>query len=184
MSFQGATVITSSASAILIVGDTIVTWPWGSFPVDNATLNHFFSPHHPLPLIPVGTNPLHLAALHQYGSNNPLGVHSKMDKITSYPYFYMKDLVGRVASANLFSIWISCAPNVLGHPNNYIAANPMATLPHIVSEWYFSPIYAIPRSIPDKLGGVAVVALVFSPLLALPLMKSSYVRSSSSRPIY
>nr|QXE43803.1 apocytochrome b [Cephalotaxus sinensis]BDG69799.1 apocytochrome b [Cephalotaxus harringtonia var. wilsoniana] len=184
MSFRGATVITSSASAIPVVGDTTVTWLWGGFPVDNATLNRFSSPHYSLPFIPVGASLLHLAALHQYGSNNPLGVHSKMDKIAFYPYFYVKDLVGRVASAIFFSIWISCAPNVLGHPDNYIPANPMATPPHIVPEWYFPPIHAIPRSIPDKLGGVAAIALVFPSLLALPFMKSSYVRSSSFRPIY
>ncbi|VAH30862.1 unnamed protein product [Triticum turgidum subsp. durum] len=106
MSFCGATVITSLASAIPVVGDTIVTWLWGGFSVDNATLNRFFSLHHLLPLILVGASLLHLAALHQYGSNNPLGVHSEMDKIASYPYFYVKDLVGRVASAIFFSIWI------------------------------------------------------------------------------
>ena len=106
MSFWGATVITSLASAIPVVGDTIVTWLWGGFSVDNATLNRFFSLHHLLPLILVGASLLHLAALHQYGSNNPLGVHSEMDKIASYPYFYVKDLVGRVASAIFFSIWI------------------------------------------------------------------------------
>lgn len=60
----------------------------------------------------------------------------------------------------------------------------MSTPPHIVPEWYFLPIYAILRSIPDKLGGVAAIALVFISLLALPFMKSSYVRSSSFRPIY
>ena len=87
MSFWGATVITSLASAIPVVGDTIVTWLWGGFSVDNATLNRFFSLHHLLPLILVGASLLHLAALHQYGSNNPLGVHSEMDKIASYPYF-------------------------------------------------------------------------------------------------
>ena len=105
MSFWGATVITSLASAIPVVGDTIVTWLWGGFSVDNATLNRFFSLHHLLPLILVGASLLHLAALHQYGSNNPLGVHSEMDKIASYPYFYVKDLVGRVASAIFCSIW-------------------------------------------------------------------------------
>jgi ubiquinol-cytochrome c reductase cytochrome b subunit len=83
MSFWGATVITSLASAIPVVGDTIVTWLWGGFSVDNATLNRFFSLHHLLPLILVGASLLHLAALHQYGSNNPLGVHSEMDKIAS-----------------------------------------------------------------------------------------------------
>ena len=110
MSFWGATVITSLASAIPVVGDTIVTWLWGGFSVDNATLNRFFSLHHLLPLILVGASLLHLAALHQYGSNNPLGVHSEMDKIASYPYYYVKDLVGRVASAIFFSIWIFFAP--------------------------------------------------------------------------
>lgn len=184
MSFWGATVITSLASAIPVVGDTIVTWLWGGFSVDNATLNRFFSLHYLLPFILVGASLLHLAALHQYGSNNPLGVHSKMDKIAFYPYFYVKDLVGWVAFAIFFSIWIFCAPNVLGHPDNYIPANPMATPPHIVPEWYFLPIYAILRSIPDKLFGVAAIALVFLSLLALPFMKSSYVRSSSFRPIY
>jgi ubiquinol-cytochrome c reductase cytochrome b subunit len=158
MSFWGATVITSLASAIPGVGDTIVTWLWGGFSVDNATLNRFFSLHHLLPFILVGASLLHLAALHQYGSNNPLGVHSEMDKIAFYPYLYVKDLVGWVAFAIFSSIWIFYAPNVLGHPDNYIPANPMSTPPHIVPEWYFLPIHAILRSIPDKAGGVAAIA--------------------------
>ena len=85
---------------------------------------------------------------------------------------------------SFFSIWIFYAPNVLGHPDNYIPANPMSTPPHIVPEWYFLPIYAILRSIPDKSGGVAAIALVFICLLALHFFKSMYVRSSSFRPIY
>nr|QJH92085.1 apocytochrome b [Podocarpus macrophyllus] len=184
MSFWGATVITSLASAIPVVGDTIVTRLWGGFSVDNATLNRFFSLHYSPPFIPVGASPPHPAALHQYGSNNPLGVHPKMDKIAFHPYSYVKDLVGRVAFAISSSIWIFYAPNVSGHPDNYIPANPMATPPHIVPEWHPPPIHAIPRSIPDKLGGVAAIAPVFISLLALPLMRSSYVRSSSFRPIY
>ncbi|KAI3664525.1 hypothetical protein L1987_89726 [Smallanthus sonchifolius] len=184
MSFWGATVITSLASAIPVVGDTIVTWLWGGFSVDNATLNRFFSLHHLLPFLLVGASLLHLAALHQYGSNNPLGVHSEMDKIASYPYFYVKDLVGWVAFAIFSSIFIFYAPNVLGHPDNYIPANPMPTPPHIVPEWYFLPIHAILRSIPDKAGGVAAIAPVFICLLALPFFKSMYVRSSSFRPIH
>lgn len=184
MSFWGATVITSLASAIPVVGDTIVTWLWGGFSVDNATLNRFFSLHHLLPFLLVGASLLHLAALHQYGSNNPLGVNSEMDKIAFYPYFYVKDLVGWVAFAIFFSIWIFYAPNVLGHPDNYIPANPMSTPPHIVPEWYFLPIHAILRSIPDKSGGVAAIAPVFICLLALPFFKSMYVRSSSFRPIH
>src|SRR3954462_6941426 len=82
MSFWGATVITSLASAIPLVGDTIVTWLWGGFSVDNATLNRFFSLHYLLPFIIAGASIVHIAALHQYGSNNPLGTNSSVDKIS------------------------------------------------------------------------------------------------------
>ncbi|KAI3848649.1 hypothetical protein MKX03_010359 [Papaver bracteatum] len=174
MSFWGATVITSLASAIPIVGYTIVTWIWGGFSVDNATLNRFF----------IGISVLHLSALHQYGSNNPLYVHAKMNKIALYPYLYVKDLVGCVAFDIFFSFWIFYAPNVLGHPCNYIPANMMSTPAHIVPEWYFLHVYAILRSIPDKAVGVDAIALVSICLLALPFMKSLYVPSSSFRPIY
>jgi Cytochrome b/b6/petB/Cytochrome b(C-terminal)/b6/petD len=132
-----ATVITSLASAIPVVGDSIVTWLWGGFSVDNATLNRFFSLHYLLPFIIAAVSLLHIAALHQYGSNNPLGINSSVDKIAFYPYFYVKDLVGWVAFALFFSIFVFFAPNVLGHPDNYIPANPMSTPAHIVPEWYF-----------------------------------------------
>ncbi|CAJ1947740.1 unnamed protein product [Sphenostylis stenocarpa] len=158
MSFWGATVIISLASAIPVVGDTIVTWLWGGYSVDNATLNCFFSLHHLLPFLLVGVGLLHLATLHQYRSNNPLGVHSEMDQISFYPYFYVKDLVGWVSFAIFFSIWIFYAPNVLGHHDNYIPANLMPTPPHIVPEWYFLPIHAILRSIPDKSRGAPVLS--------------------------
>ena len=183
MSFWGATVITSLASAIPVVGDSIVTWLWGGFSVDNATLNRFFSLHYLLPFLITGVTILHLAALHQYGSNNPLGVNASVDKISFYPYFYVKDLVGWIAFGLFFSVFVFYAPNVLGHPDNYIPANPMSTPAHIVPEWYFLPVYAILRSIPNKLGGVLAIALVFACLFALPFINTSYVRSSSFRPL-
>lgn len=184
MSFRGATVITSSASAIPVVGDTIATRPRGGFSVDNATSNRSSSPHYLLPSIIAGAAIPHLAASHQYGSNNPSGINSSVDKIAFYPYFYVKELVGWVAFAISFSISVSYAPNVLGHPDNYIPANPMSTPAHIVPERYSSPVYAILRSIPNKLGGVAAIGLVFVSLFALPFINTSYVRSSSSRPIH
>ena len=184
MSFWGATVITSLASAIPIVGDEITHWLWGGFSVDNATLNRFFSLHYLLPFIIAGASVVHLAALHQYGSNNPLGSLSTVDKVPFYPYFYVKDLLGWVCFAVFFAIFIFFYPNLLGHPDNYIPANPMSTPAHIVPEWYFLPVYAILRSIPNKLGGVAAIALVFISLLALPFLNTSSIRSSSFRPIY
>jgi ubiquinol-cytochrome c reductase cytochrome b subunit len=72
--------------------------------------------------------------LHQYGSNNPLGINSSVDKIAFYFYFYIRDLVGWVGFAIFFSIFVFYAPNVLGHPNNYIPTNPMSTPAHIMAE--------------------------------------------------
>lgn len=184
MSFWGATVITSLASAIPVVGDTIVTWLWGGFSVDNATLNRFFSLHYLLPFILVGASVVHLAALHQYGSGNPLGINVAVDKIRFYPYFYVKDLVAWIAFAIFFSVFVYFYPNLLGHPDNYIPANPMSTPAHIVPEWYFLWVYAILRSIPNKLAGVAAIALVFISLLALPFINTSPIRSSNFRPLY
>ena len=184
MSFWGATVITSLASAIPVVGDEITHWLWGGFSVDNATLNRFFSLHYLLPFIIAGASIVHLAALHQYGSNNPLGTLGTVDKVPFYPYFYAKDLVGWVAFAFFFSLFVYFYPNLLGHPDNYIPANPMSTPAHIVPEWYFLPVYAILRSIPNKLGGVAAIALVFISLLALPFLNTSAIRSSSFRPLH
>lgn len=184
MSFWGATVITSLASAIPVVGDQIVTWLWGGFSVDNATLNRFYSLHYLLPFLIASFSIVHLAALHQYGSNNPLGSESTIDKIAFYPYFYVKDLVGWCVFAILFSLFVYFMPNVLGHPDNYMPANPMSTPAHIVPEWYFLWVYAILRSIPSKLGGVAAIALVFVALLALPFIHTSQTRSSTFRPLY
>jgi ubiquinol-cytochrome c reductase cytochrome b subunit len=184
MSFWGATVITSLASAIPVVGNDITFWLWGGFSVDNATLNRFFSLHYLLPFIIAGASVVHLAALHQYGSNNPLGVNSLVDKVGFYPYLYTKDLVGWVSFAIFFSIFVFWFPNVLGHSDNYIPANPMSTPAHIVPEWYFLPTYAILRSIPNKLGGVLASGGVCACLFALPIINTSPIRSSSFRPIY
>jgi len=184
MSFWGATVITSLASAIPVVGDSIVTWLWGGFSVDNATLNRFFSLHYLLPFIIAGASIIHIAALHQYGSNNPLGIDSHVDKMAFHPYCVLKDVVAWVTFGIFFAVFVYFAPNFLGHPDNYIPANPMSTPAHIVPEWYFLWVYAILRSIPNKLGGVAAIGAVFACLLALPWLQRSEVRSSLFRPIH
>jgi len=185
MSFWGATVITNLASAIPLIGPAIVEWLWGGFSVDNATLNRFFSLHYLLPFGILGAVLLHLGELHREGSNNPLGIHGKdVDKVTFAPYFLTKDLFFFWGFVLFFSYFIFLDPNVLGHPDNYIEANPMVTPAHIVPEWYFLPFYAILRSIPDKLGGV--IAMVGGILinLALPLLNTSNIRSSFFRPLH
>jgi ubiquinol-cytochrome c reductase cytochrome b subunit len=75
-------------------------------------------------------------------------------------------------------------PNWLGHSDNYIPADSILTPAHIVPEWYFLPFYAILRSIPNKLGGVAAMGLSIASLLALPFLDFSKVDSPKFRPIY
>jgi quinol-cytochrome oxidoreductase complex cytochrome b subunit len=184
MSFWGATVITNLFSAVPIFGFMIVEWLWGGFSVDNATLNRFFSLHYFLPFIIAGLSILHLSLLHHVGSNNPLGVNQRI-KITSFfPYFYIKDLFYLFIFLIVYLLFVFFIPNELGHPDNYITANPMVTPAHIVPEWYFLPFYAILRSIPDKLGGVLAMFGSIVILMALPLLTTSKIRSTKFRPIF
>jgi len=184
MSFWGATVITNLASAIPFVGNAIVEWLWGGFSVDNATLNRFFSLHFLLPFLIAGLTIVHLALLHEHGSNNPLGIESTVDKISFYPYFYVKDLFAFFGFITIFAGFVFYFPNLMGHPDNYIPANPMVTPAHIVPEWYFLPFYAILRSIPDKLGGVAAMGGALVILFAIPFINTSEIRSSQFRPLF
>jgi len=186
MSFWGATVITNLFSAFPIVGESIVTWLWGGFSVDNPTLNRFFSLHFILPFVIVGAVLLHLVSLHTSGSNNPTGVKlkTKKDSIPFHPYFTIKDMVGFVAFFLVFGYFSFFYPNSLGHPDNYIPANPMVTPPHIVPEWYFLPFYAILRAVPDKLGGVLMMFGAIALLFALPFLDRSKTVSGAYRPLF
>jgi len=84
---------------------------------------------------------VHLALLHKDGSNNPLGIDSKGDKIPFYPYFVIKDLFAFFCFLTFFGIFVFYFPNALGHPDNYIPADPMQTPAHIVPEWYKQEVY-------------------------------------------
>lgn len=184
MSFWGATVITNLFSAIPLVGNTIVQWLWGGFSVDNATLNRFFSLHYLMPFAIAGLTIVHLSLLHKDGSNNPIGIDSAIDRVPFYPYFYVKDLFSFIIFVVVCSTFVFFYPNAMGHPDNYIPANPMVTPPHIVPEWYFLPFYAILRSIPDKLGGVIAMGGALVILLFLPFIHQSEIRSAAFRPLY
>ncbi|KAK1928404.1 cytochrome b (mitochondrion) [Phytophthora citrophthora] len=184
MSFWGATVITNLFSAIPLIGKDIVDWLWGGFAVDNPTLNRFFSLHFTFPFVIVGAVLIHLILLHEVGSNNPLGITLKTENIPFYPYFYTKDLFGLMVLFLVFFIFIFYYPNTLGHPDNYIEANPMKTPLHIVPEWYFLPFYAILRSIPNKIGGVIAMFGSLIILLTIPFTNSSEIRSTAFRPIF
>ena len=185
MSFWGATVITNLFSAFPIVGEWIVQLLWGGFSVDNPTLNRFFSLHYLLPFVIVGVVFLHIVALHITGSNNPLGIEPKgpQDTLPFHPYYTAKDSFGLVIYLIVFAVLVFFAPNYLGHPDNYIPADPLVTPAHIVPEWYFLPFYAILRAVPDKLGGVLMMFGSIALLFVLPWLDSSPVRSMRFRPL-
>ena len=84
----------------------------------------------------------------------------------------------------IFSGFVFFSPNVLGHSDNYIPANPLVTPAHIVTEWYLLPFYAILRSVPDKLGGVILMFGSIFILFVLPWLDTSKVRSAVFRPMY
>jgi quinol-cytochrome oxidoreductase complex cytochrome b subunit len=184
MSFHGTVVITNLFGAIPLIGPSITTWLWGGFAVDNPTLNRFFSLHYLLPFAIAGVVILHIWALHVPGNNNPTGVNvkSKEDTVPFHPYYTVKDGFAISVFLLLYGSFVFYNPNILGHADNYIPANPLVTPAHIVPEWYFLPFYAILRAVPDKLGGVILMFGAIAVLFVLPWLDTSKVRSMRYRP--
>jgi len=187
MSFWAATVITNLFSAIPLVGESITSWLWGGYAVGSPTLTRFFSLHYLFPFLIFGLVILHIWALHIPGNNNPVGIDIKKpskETVPFHPYIIIKDFYALLIFLIIFSGFVFFVPNVLGHPDNYIEANPMVTPSHIVPEWYLLPFYAILRSVPDKLGGVVVMFAAVFILMFLPWLDTSKVRSAVFRPLY
>lgn len=193
MSFWGATVITNLFSAIPVVGEPIKTLLWGGFAVDNPTLNRFYALHYLLPFLIAGAVILHIWALHVPGNANPSGVEVKdvkKDTLPFHPYYTVKDGFAIVLFLILFATFVFYMPNALGHPDNYIMADPLVTPAHIVPEWYFLPFYAMLRAIDfnflfisSKLGGVIVMFGSILIWFVVPWLDRSKVRSMRYRPM-
>nr|UUC08069.1 cytochrome b [Discoporella cookae] len=179
MSYWAATVITNLVSAIPYCGTTIVNWLWGGFSVSNATLTRFYAFHFMLPFIIAVLSMSHILFLHQSGSSNPLGILSTKSTMNFHPYFSVKDMIG------FCMMWLALGyitlfnPNLLIDPENYIPANPLVTPTHIQPEWYFLPMYAVLRSIPNKLGGIIALIMSIGILYLLPLTMKPLKQSNA-----
>ena len=187
MSFWAATVITNLFSAVPLIGESITNWLWGGFAVDSPTLTRFYALHYLFPFLILGLVILHIWALHIPGNNNPVGIDVKKpskDTVPFHPYIVIKDLYALLIFLILFAFFVFYAPNLLGHPDNYIEANPLVTPTHIVPEWYLLPFYAILRSVPDKLLGVIAMFASIFVLVILPWLDTSKIRSAVFRPMY
>jgi len=176
--------------------------PWGLLggpAVDNATLNRFFSLHYLLPFVIVGLVAVHIWAFHTTGNNNPTGVEVRRkskaeaakDTVPFWPYYVIKDLFALVVILVIFMAVVGFMPNYLGHPDNYIPANALATPAHIVPEWYYLPFYAILRAITfdilfldAKFLGVLAMFGAIAVMALAPWTDTSPVRSGRYRPMF
>ncbi|MEM9437867.1 MAG: cytochrome b N-terminal domain-containing protein [Pseudomonadota bacterium] len=210
MSFHGTAVITGLFGTIPFIGEALQTWLLGASAVGQPALNRFFSLHYLLPFVIAGLVIVHIWAFHTTGNNNPTGVEvrrtskeeAERDTLPFWPYFVIKDLYAMAVILLVFFAVVGFMPNYLGHPDNYIEANPLATPSHIVPEWYFLPFYAILRAFtPDvwlvmgvnwitggiieadffgvlaMFGAIAVMAIA-------PWLDTSTVRSGRYRPMF
>ncbi|NBB99205.1 MAG: cytochrome b [Alphaproteobacteria bacterium] len=210
MSFWGATVITGLFGAIPGIGEMLQTWLLGGPAVGNATLTRFFSLHYLLPFVILGLSILHIWAFHTTGNNNPTGVdvrrtskeEAAKDTLPFWPYFVIKDLFALAVIFALFWALVGFMPQFLGHPDNYIEANPLVTPSHIVPEWYFLPFYAILRAFTSDVWVVmavnwlsfGIIDAAFFGVLAMfgsifvmalvPWLDTSNVRSGRYRPMF
>lgn len=201
MSFWGATVITGFFSAIPLIGTSIQELLLGGYAVGNPTLNRFFSLHYLLPFMIAGVVVLHVWALHVTGQSNPTGVEVKnfrKETVPFTPYATLKDALAMVLFFIVFAWFVFYLPDYMGHPDNYIPADPLVTPAHIVPEWYFLPFYAILRAITfnieipltgivlidSKLGGVIAMFGSIIVLFFLPWLDTSKVRSARYRPLF
>lgn len=90
--------------------------------------------HFILPFIILVFVILHIFLVHLVGSTNPLRGVNRTDQQFFVSYFATKDLFGFLIFFFFFCSLIIYFPNYLGHPDNYIPANPLVTPAHIVPE--------------------------------------------------
>jgi ubiquinol-cytochrome c reductase cytochrome b subunit len=181
MSYWGAQVIVNLFGAIPFIGPDLAIWIRGDYVVSDATLNRFFAFHViAVPLVLLALVGAHLLALHEVGSNNPDGCEIKnakdpktgipLDSVPFHPYYTVKDTFGVTVFLVVFAIVVFFIPEGGGYfleANNFIAADPLKTPPHIAPVWYFTPFYSILRATTDDFvrwvltpGVIAFAALI------------------------
>lgn len=179
-------VITNLLTVIPYVGHDIVQYIYGSFNIGNATLTRFYALHYILPIIIAALSLAHLITLHNKGGSNPLGINTARSTtfINFHPYYTIKDLFGIFMFLFVFIILVFFYPNLLGHTDNYIPANPMVTPTHITPEFYLLFYYMGLRAIPNKTLGVIALLSFILILLLLPFLHKGIINTSKFRPIF
>jgi ubiquinol-cytochrome c reductase cytochrome b subunit len=190
MSYWGAQVIVNLFGAIPFIGPDLAIWIRGDYVVSDATLNRFFAFHViAVPLALLALVGAHLLALHEVGSNNPDGVEIKnakdpktgipLDSVPFHPYYTVKDTFGVAVFLVVFSIVVFFMPEGGGYfleANNFIAADPLKTPPHIAPVWYFTPYYSILRATTESFIWALALGVVGMASLVIWSVKNARIR--------
>lgn len=197
MSYWGAQVIISLFGAIPYIGESLEVWVRGDYYISGATISRFFALHVvALPLILIALVFMHLVALHEVGAGNPEGIDIEkhldnygvpLDSVPFFPYKVLNALVGIGVFMIVFSVIMFFFPEMGGYfleKANFVEANPLSTPEHIAPVWYYSPYYAMLRAVPDKLGGLIVMAGAIAILFVVPWLDRSKVASIRYKGVY
>jgi len=171
ISFWGATVIINLLR-VLPIGKDLVTWLWGGFYVSSFTCSFFYAVHFLVPFVVLAIAGVHLLLLHFTGSRIPAGLSLRsVLKIKFTHIFTLKDAVN-MALLWGFWLWLLWLPDWSADPVNFVVSDISNSPLHIQPEWYFLHLYAILRSIPNKVGGLIGFALALVLLVRLAFRSS------------
>ena len=197
MSYWGAQVIISLFGAIPYIGESLEVWVRGDYYISGSTVSRFFALHVvALPLMLIALVFMHLVALHEVGAGNPEGIDIEehldedgvpLDSVPFFPYKVLNALVGIGVFMTVFAIIMFFFPEAGGYfieKANFEEANPLSTPEHIAPVWYYSPYYAMLRAVPDKLGGLIVMAGAIAILFVVPWLDRSKVNSIRYKGIF
>lgn len=175
MSFWGATVIINLLR-VLPIGKILVIWLWGGFYVSFFTCRFFYAAHFLVPFVVLAIAGVHLILLHFRGRRTPGGLSSVL-KIKFTHLFLFKDLVNIILLWFIL-VWALSSPDWSADPVNFVPRDLSRSPIHIQPEWYFLHLYAVLRSIPNKLGGLVgfVIAIIILRTLAFVQSKQGINR--------
>jgi len=131
--FWAVVVITSLFSVIPFLGEIVVFWVWGGFVVRGLSVSFFFTLHFFLPLLLLLVVGVHLFVLHHFGRSSVLYLHRGAGKLSFFPYYWYKDAVN-LRGFIVFFFAVFLFPFVLGDPEGFVEANPIASPVHILPE--------------------------------------------------
>jgi len=179
ISFWGATVIINLLR-VLPIGKILVIWLWGGFYVSFFTCRFFYTMHFLVPFVILVVVARHLFFLHFRGRNSSGALRtSGALKIKFVHFFLFKDFVNILIIWRIW-IWALSFPDWSADPVNFTPSDLSRSPLHIQPEWYFLHLYAVLRSIPNKLGGLIGFAIAILILRVLCLVSSTQSVSTTS----